>query len=260
MLLVDRFRKIIRQRHIIKSMAIKNLKDKYVGSMLGISWAIINPVLITLVVTFVFAHIMKSEIRHFPLFVLSVLLPWFFFINSICESTNSIRQNLDILNQFVMPKEIIPISVVLANFINFLLGFIIMMPIFIIFNIEITKYLFLIPLIMFLHFIFTLGIAMLFSIVNVYFRDLSQLLNVGVMFLFWATPIFYPLEMLPQNSRWIIIINPATCYVVIYRALLYHASGDGIYMWLLAIGFALISIIGGYTLFIGKEDDILKHI
>lgn len=257
---LKKIKKIIAQRQIIKSMVIKNLKDKYVGSTLGISWAIINPVLIMLAVTFVFTQIMKTGMKHFPLLVLSALLPWFFFINSICESTTSMKQNVDMLSQFIIPREIIPISIVLANFINFLFGFIVMMPIFIVFNTEIIRYLLLLPFVMLLHFVFTLGISILFSIVNVYFKDLFQFLNVGVMFLFWTTPIFYLLEIIPQSFRWIIMANPGTCYVVLYRSLLYHASGGSVYMWLLAVGFALISIIGGYSLFIKKEKDILKYI
>lgn len=258
--LADRLKKILAQRQITKAMTIKNLKDKYIGSTLGISWAIINPVLIMLAITFVFTYIMKTEIKYFPLLILSTLLPWFFFINSICESTNSMKKNLDVLSQFIILRENIPISIVLANFINFLFGFIVIMPIFIIFNTKIIKYLLLLPLIMFLHLSFTLGVSVLFSIVNVYFKDLSHLLNIGVMFLFWMTPIFYPLEMIPKSYRWIITANPGTCYVVIYRALLYYGSTGGIYMWLLAGGFALISIIIGYSLFVKKEADILKHI
>lgn len=258
--LADRFLKIMVQRQLIKSLVVKNLKDKYVGSILGISWAIINPVLIMFAITFVFTQIMKTEIKHFPLFILSALLPFGFFINSICESTTSMKKNVDMLSQFIIPREVIPISIVLANFINFLFGFIVMMPIFIIFNTEIIRYLLLLPLIMFLHLSFTLGISVLFSIVNVYFKDLSQFLNVGVMFLFWLTPIFYSLKIIPQSFRWIVIANPAACYVLIYRALLYQASGSNIYMWLLAAGFALISIIGGYGLFIRKEGEILKYI
>jgi len=258
--LAERFKKIIAQRQIIESMTVKNLKDKYIGSTLGISWAIINPILIMFAITFVFTQIMKTGIKNFPLLVLNALLPWFFFINSICESTTSMKQNIGVLSQYNIPREIIPISIVLANFINFLFGFIVMIPIFIIFNMEIIKYLLLLPLIMFLHLIFTLGISILFSIVNVYFKDLSQLLGIGTMFLFWMTPIFYPLEIIPQHYRWIIIANPAACYVIIYRSLLYYASSGNIYMWILAVSFALISIISGYSFFIKKETDILKYI
>ena len=258
--LFNRIKKLIAQRQIIKSMAIKNLKAKYVGSTLGILWAIINPLLIMFVVTFVFTKIMNTETKNFPLFMLSALLPWFFFANSISEATTSMRDNVNVLSQFVMTREIIPISIVLANFINFLFGFAVMLPIFIIFNAGVLRHLFLLPLAMILHFAFVLGVSLSFSVINVYFRDLSQLLNVGLMFLFWLTPIFYSLDMIPEAYHMVVFINPAVCYAVIYRALLYHGSSAGIFIWLLSFGFALVSIISGYFLFIKKETEILKHI
>ncbi len=257
---LERINNIFARSQVIKSMVAKNLKDKYIGSAIGISWAIINPVLITLAVTFVFTHVIKTGVRYFPLLVLSGLLPWSFFVNSICEATISIKQNLDILNRFVIPREIIPLSVVAANFINFLLGFVIMMPIFIIYNISIIKYLWLLPCIMFLHFIFTLGISMLFSVVNVYFKDLSQLLNVGTMFLFWLTPVFYSMDTVPPAYRWLIFANPAASFIVIYQELLYKGSLPGIVIWLSAGMISLISLIGGYYVFISKEKELLKYI
>ncbi len=247
-------------RQVVWSMVVKNIKDKYVGSALGISWAIINPLLITLVVTFVFTRIMKTETRHFPLLVLSGLLPWLFFVNSICEATNSIRQNLDILNRFVMPKELIPLSVVCANFINFLLGLVIMVPIFLIFNLGAIKYLWLLPFIISLHFAFTLGVSLLFSIVNVYFRDLAQLLNVGVMFLFWMTPVFYTLEAVPTHYRWLILLNPVTSYVAIYQGLLYGGTPGSINLWLGSVAVSLVSAMVGYSVFLKKESEVLKRL
>ena len=257
---VNRVKKIIDHRQIVKSMVTKNLKDKYVGSALGISWTVINPLLMMLAVSFVFTQVTKTEMRHFPLMVLSALLPWFFFINSICESTNSIRSNADVLRQFVLPREIIPISIVLTDFIIFIVGFIALFPVFIIFNFSIIKYIFLLPLIMFLHFLFTLGVSMLFSVTNVYFKDLSQILNILVMFLFWMTPVFYPLHVVPENYRWVIMLNPGTCYMVLYRSLIYHASPGGIQMWSLAFLFAFVSAIIGHYLFVKNETDILKRI
>ena len=241
-------------------MVAKNLKDKYVGSTLGIFWALINPLLIMWVVTFVFTQVMKTEIKHYSLLVLSAFLPWNFFINSATESTNSIRQNAGLLNQYTIPREIIPISVALANFLNFLFGFAVMLPVFILANNTIVKCLWALPLIMALHLGFAVGISLLFSIVNVYFRDFSQLLGVGIMFWFWLTPVFYSLEMMPSDFHAAFLANPASCYVIIYRALLYNGSYGGIYLWLLAFVFALVSILAGYFLFVSRERDILKHI
>ncbi len=258
--LYSKVKKIITQKQIIRSMVIKNLKDKYVGSVLGISWAIINPLLVMFVIVFVFTKIMNAEVKNFPLLVLSALLPWFFFANSIMEATTSMRSSINILNQFVITREIIPISLVLANFVNFLFGFVVILPIFTVFNPEVAKYLLLLPPIMLLHFIFTLGISLSFSVINVYFRDLSQFLNVGLMFLFWLTPIFYFLEMVPKGYQKFIIANPVTCYAVIYRSILYYGSSGGGFMWLLAFAFSFISIASGYFLFAKNESGILKHL
>lgn len=256
----ERLSAIISHRQIIKSMVVKNLRGKYIGSTLGISWAIINPLLIMLVITFIFSQVMKTEIKYFSILVLSALLPWNFFINSIMESTASMESNAQILRQFVMPREVIPISIVMANLINFLFGFLIVIPIFIIFNTAIIKCILILPLIIFLHFIFTLGISMAFSIINVYFKDLSQLLNTVVMFFFWLTPVFYTLDMIPRSYRWLVLVNPSTCFVDIYRSLLYVGNFSSPLMWWLASFFALISIIAGYLLFINREADVLKRI
>lgn len=257
---MNRLLKTITHRHTLKNIVIKELKDKYVDSRLGIVWAVLNPILTMLAINFVFTKVMKTDIRYYPLMVLSVFLPWIFFAGSVCEATTSIKRNSGILGQFTIPRDIIPVSVVLSNFVVFLIGLVIVIPVFIIFNPEILRYLFLLPLIIFLHLIFVLGISILFSAVNVYFTDLSHLLNIGFMFLFWMTPIFYPLDMIPKDYQWIIFVNPGACYVIIYRSLLYYGSAGRACMWFLAAGFALASLAAGYTVFAKKESDILKRV
>ncbi|HTY45276.1 MAG TPA: ABC transporter permease [Patescibacteria group bacterium] len=256
----ERLQKLVGQRQIIKSLAVKNIHDKYVGSALGVSWAIINPLLIMLAVTFVFGQIMKTEVRYFSLMVLSALLPWTFFLNSISESATAMVANASVLRQFVMLKEAIPLSVVAANFLNFTFGFAVVMPIFIICNPVIIRVLILLPVIICLHLIFTLGVSLLLSVAAVYFKDLPQLLNTSIMFLFWLTPIFYSLEMIPARYHWLILTNPSSCYVLIYRDLLYHGYGGRLDLWLLAVCFAAASLVGGYLVFLKGEHAVLKHI
>ena len=101
---------------------------------------------------------------------------------------------------------------------------------------------------------------MVFSIINVYFKDFMQLLNTMVMFFFWLTPVFYTLEMIPRAYRGFILVNPSTCFVDIYRSLLYSGNFGRPPMWWLSALFALISIIAGYLLFINQEGDVLKRI
>ncbi len=257
---MNRIKTLIARRDIIKSMIIKNLSDKYCGSFLGISWALLTPLLIMMVVAFVFTHIIKMQIERFPLFVLSALLPWFFFVNSICESTGSLRQNSNLIKQFVLPREIIPLSVVMAHFMNFFFGFIVLLPVFILASPAIVKCVFYLPLLLLCYLMFALGVSLLFSVIDVYFRDLAQMLNVGIMFWFWMTPIFYPLEMVPSAYRWLLVANPGTCYIVLFRSLLFHSQPGSFFMWLLAFGFAVLSFTVGATVFIRKEKDLVKYL
>ncbi|MFH1397190.1 MAG: ABC transporter permease [Candidatus Omnitrophota bacterium] len=259
-MLKERIKNIYNSIPVIKSMVLRNQKDKYGGTGLGIIWSVINPILIALVITFVFTFVMKAGMKNYPLFVLSGLLPWFFFVNSITESTNSMRQNLDVLGRFVMSKEVVPLSVVLSNFVNFVIGFIIILPVFVLFKPNILPYLLFLPVITFLFFVFTLGVSLGFSVLTLYCKDLSQLVSVGTMFLFWITPVFYNLGAIPVKYHWIIYLNPAFSYVAIYQSLLYVGTFGAFQLWLGAVFFSFIGLAGGYAFFLKKEDEILKNI
>jgi len=258
--LKERIKKISNSWPVIKSMVLRNQKDKYGGTGLGILWSVINPALIALAITFVFTFIMKTGIKNYPLFVLSGLLPWFFFVNSITESTNSMRQNLDVLNRFVMPKEAVPLSLVLSNFINFVIGFIIILPVFVLFKPQIISHLLFLPVLMFLFFVFTLGVSLGFSVLTLYCKDLSQLVSVGTMFLFWVTPIFYDLETIPLKYHWIIYLNPLFNYAALYQSLLYKGTLGSFQLWLGSVFSSVIGLFVGYAFFLNKEDKILKNI
>ncbi len=133
--MLKRIGRLFSQRQILKNIVLKEIKAKYAGSLLGIFWALITPLLITIAVSFIFTKIMRMDIKHFPLFVLSAILPWMCFSASLFDATNSIVKNSHLLNQFVISREILPISAVLANFINFSFGLVVMLPIFMIFKI-----------------------------------------------------------------------------------------------------------------------------
>jgi len=118
------------QRHILKDMVVKELKAKYSGSVLGLAWAIIIPLLIMGVISFVFGSVLKIETQNFPLFVLSGILPWMFFAAALSNATNSILNQKHLLRQFTFNIEILPLSSILADLLNFLLGWIVIIPIF----------------------------------------------------------------------------------------------------------------------------------
>jgi len=227
---------------------------------MGVSWAVLNPLLIMFAITFVFTVILKIGIKNFSLFALSGIFPWMFFSNAISESAFSILNQRNVLHQFNLPRELIPLSSVLANFLNFLIGWCIVYPVFFFYN---PKIIFLFPyltLIIILNLVFVIGLGLMLSVWNVFLKDIGHLLNVLLMFWFWITPVFYSLDMIPENFRWVFNANPMTYYVVFYKDVIFRGSVPDGFIFLGVLFWAGVSIILGMVVFSCSKNKLLKGI
>jgi lipopolysaccharide transport system permease protein len=251
---------VLTHRAILLNLVRKSLKGKYAGSFLGMLWAFVTPLLFTLIISFVFTDIMKMNIKHAYLFILSGWLPWSFFSGSLSEAVSSIPAHVNMLKQFSMPRVLIPISVVLANFVLLLAGLLVTLPFFVIVNPKLILMLPLLLTALFFHLFFTAGLSAMIAAVYVSFRDIGQLLNILLMFWMWLTPVFYSIDMIPPEYAGIFRFNPMTPYISLYRnALLYSGSAN---LGLLGIAFLLSLIVGGAGFFVfhSQERDFLKKI
>lgn len=257
--IIVHFKKLYNQKELLINMIWRNLKGMYQGSVLGLSWAIIVPLIMMAVINFVFSKVMRIEIDNFPLFALSGLLPWFFFVAAVQDSARSISSNAPLLHQFTISKEILPLSYVGANFINFIYGLIFVLPFFIFFRIKHIDILIFLPLVLLTHFIFTTGVCLFFAWLNVYIKDTVYLLNLCFMFLFWMTPVFYSIDMIPAQYRWICDINPMSIYITMYRDVLYYARIE-IGTFFIGAIIASAVLLAGYFSFLKNEKFIIKKI
>ncbi|MCM8784037.1 MAG: ABC transporter permease [Candidatus Omnitrophica bacterium] len=245
---------------MLKNLIKKNLKTYYVNSFLGISWAIFIPLILMFVLSFVFENVLKIEIENFSLFVLSGLIPFMFFSATLTQTTNSIVENAYLLRQFNLPKEIIPLSLILTNFLNFLLGLLVLIPIFIFSKLSVFYPLFFLLFVIPIFLIFVIGIGLFFSSLNVFFRDISHLLGILIMFLFWITPIFYKTEMVPIHYRWIVNFNPLNLYINLFRDILLDGKIPKVKFISLSLAWAVLSFFIGYSFFLKTESKFLKRI
>jgi len=256
----EMLRNINSNRHILWRMSVSQLKVKYSGSIMGVSWAILNPLLIMFAITFVFTVILKIGIKNFSFFALAGIFPWMFFSNAIFESAFSILKQQGILHQFNLPREFIPLSSILANFLNFLIGWCAVYPVFLLYNPKIISLFPCLLLIIILNLVFVIGLGLMLSVLNVFFKDIGHLLNVLLMFWFWSTPIFYSLDMVPANFRWVFSANPMTYYIVSYKDVLFRGSVPDVFMLLGVLLWAGVSIILGMIVFSYSKNNLLKRI
>lgn len=241
------------------SLVSKNLKSKFAGSALGFLWAFLNPLLLALIVSYVFTHIFQTQEKNLPLFIIAGILPWAFFAGSLQEAAVSIPSQASLLKQFSLPREFIPLSCVLTNFIFLLWGLLVMAPFFAAADDSVIMRLPWLMGVLFLHLLFTGGLSLMLSAAYVSFRDVSQILNTVMMLWLWLTPVFFSTEMMSKENRILFEWNPVTPFIHLYRSALLGTDG-GAQWFIPAAFFALISISLGYISFYKNEKNFLKRI
>jgi len=218
------FKTLFSYRELLFSLTKKELKVKYRGSALGFFWSLLNPILTMLVYTFVFSIVLRAGIKDFAIFLICALLPFNFLSNSVNYGTGSIIGNSNLVNKIYFPREIIPLSVVFANLINFLLELIALFIVLAVMGYKFYIYLYLLPLVIFVQIFLVAGLTLLVSALNVFFRDLQHLVTILMMVWFFGTPIIYPLSMVPEKFQFIIRANPMTIYAAFYRNIFYYVN------------------------------------
>ena len=231
--LTSQIRELVRYRNLIRSLVIRDLKVRYKSSVLGFVWSLLNPLLMMVVFTFVFTVIFPTNGKEdFPIFFLAGLLPWQFFANSINMTTRSIVDNAHLIKKVYFPREALPIAGVLSHLVNFLLALVVFFALFPLFRVRVTGWVLLLPVIILIQLLFTLGLAFVLSTMNVFYRDTQHIMETLMLIWFFLTPIFYSLEdMQPvlvglrfDLRNIIYALNPMASLIKAYRAVLYQGS------------------------------------
>jgi lipopolysaccharide transport system permease protein len=231
----SRIREIVAYRELLGTLVVRDLKLRYKNSVLGFLWSLVNPLLLMLVFTVVFT-VMIPEMRvpNFPVFVLCAVLPWNLFSTAILSAIHAISSNGHLIKKVYFPLEVLPLSTVLSNGVNFSLAFAVLLGMIVAFRIPLTAALLWLPLVIVAHLLFTGGVAFILSTMNVFYRDTGVIMEVLIQAWFFLTPVFYPLEILPQSAlvwglelpvrRLVYVLNPMASIIASYRAILYGST------------------------------------
>ena len=215
-------RDLYKYRVLIWTLVVKELKLRYRGSILGFFWSFLNPLLLMAVYALVFSVYMRIQMVHYPVFMFCGLLPWIWFSASLLEGVNSIVGRGDLITKAFFPPQILPMVTLLSNLINFLLS----LPILFLFiwasHISVGWPLLALPLILVAQFLFTLGLVLALSALNVHFRDLTHILGNLLTLWFFVCPIIYPLKQVPERFRFLIDFNPMGLLTLMYQDLFFY--------------------------------------
>src|SRR6187397_1199840 len=245
---------LFRYRGLIQSLVSRELKARYRGSALGFFWSFINPLMLLLVYSFVFATIMDQRangLQHYELFLFCGLLPWTWFSSSLLESSSVLISGGNLIKKVLFPAEVLPIVTVLANMVHFFLGLPVLVGFLIYYQRPVDPLeLLWFPVIVLVQLIFTIALALFLSALTVHFRDLKDLLGNVVQLWFFATPIIYPMHLAPPNMAWMLNLNPMTHIMRSYQQVLFFQGELGHQKALLGVGVLTIGLfLVGYFVF-----------
>lgn len=224
-------------RYLLRNLIARDLKARYKNSVLGILWSILNPLFLMIVFTVLFSVLANNQIRDYPIFVLTGLIPWNFFSGSLTGGTTSITGNSGLIKKVYFPRELLPTAALLSNLVNFLFAFLVLVIFLYIFGIGLTVHALWVPLILATQLIFTLGLVLLLGSLTVFYRDVLMILEVVMLAWFFLTPVFYSLEMFGSTAtvmgytfypaqllRW---LNPMASIIDGYRTVLWGTYDSG---------------------------------
>jgi ABC-type polysaccharide/polyol phosphate export permease len=257
--MIRRLHDLIQYRELIKNLVIRNLKVRYKNSVLGILWYLLNPLLMTLVFTVLFTVMIHSDIENYPVFFMCGFLPWAFFSSSLTSSTASIVNNAGLIKKVYFPREILPLVEVLSNLVNFLLALLVLFGMLFVFRMPLQPAVALLPLIILTQVIFTVGMGLLLSTADVFYRDTQHILEVVLQAWFFLTPIFYSITSLPESadvlgvtvnvSLWLRRLNPMASLVAAYQDVLYWGELTGTDFFLRTLLTCVVVLVVGYAVF-----------
>lgn len=240
---------IYNYRELLKNNVKKEIRGKYKNSALGVIWTFLNPLLQLLVYALIFPLILKTTQEYYVIFVCVGLIPWTFFTTSVSQSAWTIIANGNIVKKVYFPREILPISVVTSGMVNFLISTLIIVAFCLIYGLGLTKYVVFFPLILIIQYVFQLGVAFILSAATVYFRDLEHFIQIVLQVMFYATPIVYAGETIPEAFRFIINLNPMAHIINGYRAIFYNQTMPDLKILAIVFILSIALCIIGYFIF-----------
>ena len=247
-------------KDLLYNLVSRDIKVRYRKSFLGMLWTVLNPLLKMIVMTIVFSTLIKSTIKNFPVYFLAGNL--IFTLNS--EITNNctyaIIGNASLLKKVYIPKYLFPLSKAGSALVNLMFSLIAMFLVMIILRVPFLPTLLLLPIPIAYAFIFSLGLGLLLSAVTVYFRDIAYFYSVLLLAWNYFTPVFYPIEILPDFARKLMQLNPLYHYIDYMRNLILHGVVPGITENFVCLLMSIIMLIIGICVFYRKQDNFILYI
>lgn len=258
---LERLRGIYSFRYLLKQLVVKDIKLKYRRSFLGYVWSVLNPMLTMAVMYLVFSHMFRFEIENFSAYLIIGQTLFVFMTEATNQSIFSITGNGPLLKKIYVPKYIFTLAKVTSSLVNLLFSMGAMLIVFIVTNVQFSWYMLLLPIVLIELYIFSLGISMFLAQLAVFFRDIQYIYNVLTTAWMYLTPLFYPINQLPEElQKAIAIFNPMFHYIDQFRTIVLERTFPDAASVLYGFVLAFFVLTIGIWSFLRNQDKFILYI
>lgn len=258
--IIQNIREINTYRYALFNFVSTNLSSRYRRSTLGFLWSLLNPLFTMVIMAVVFSSLYKLPFTQFSLYLFSGLLPWNLITSSLMDGSMSIINAEGYLKKIYIPKIVFPMATLGVEVTNFFFSLASLFVLAYFLGAKFGWNLLLLPFALLLLSLFLFGIIMLLSILTVFFRDLSHILKIGLLGLFYLTPIIYPASMLSGRLLSFIKFNPFYSFITLFHLIIYESKTPGLVEWLVGLALAAASMLLGLVVFQKYEKEVIYRL
>jgi len=245
----DEWRDILKSGHLLYNLVHRDLTVRYKRSIFGALWTLLHPLLLTAILMVVFSFVFRFDVGHYDVYLLSGLLPWTFFSQTMITAMAATSWNGQLMKRVRVPRSIFPLSTAISGLVNLAISY---LPLFVIMAIRGVPFrpaMLFLPVSLTILAVFTFGLALAFSTVSVYFIDVREMFNAAVTALMYLTPIIYPLKIVPAHLQKFIRANPMYYIIEIVRIPIHAGIVPSMSLLGIGVALALTSLLIGWLTF-----------
>ena len=249
-------RELFEYRALLQNLVSRDLKVRYKRSVLGVLWTMLNPLLMMVVFSIVFASVFRFSVEHFTIYFLSAYVLWTFVSQTTSWSTACLLGHAALIRKIYMPKEIFVVATVLSGLVNLLISLVPLALIMLVVHHPIRPSVLFLPVPILIAVVFSLGVSLLLAGICIEFNDVVQIYQALLLAWMYLTPVVYPLEAVPAQYHWIIHANPMYYLVEAFRAPIYAGTLPASYVVARGAVWAMGVFVAGWWVFERRADRI----
>ena len=258
--MLARLQELWARRELVGTLASRDLQVRYKGSVFGLLWSLMHPLVLAAVYLVAFRYVIRIQIPNYALFLLAGLLPWIFLASSLAVATTSVVDQGQLVKKLSFPREVLPIATVLSQFVHFAIGYLVVVPPLTAYSVGLRPTLLLVPVLMVLLALFTCGLALATATAQVYLRDTRHLLDVALQIWFWLTPVVYSLELVPARYRPLFMLNPLAPFLTAFRDATLNMRVPPASQVIMLCLLSPAVFLGGYAVFLRGQRRFAEHL